>query len=132
MQTINIQNCTDFKDKFFKIIVNGEKHVMRHQFLIIHLSDNKPLKIKAKYFVDSSSEYTFEPNENISLQVFMNQRLLRWTWLAWFVVYIFSMLVIKIHDNLLYASIFLIVMVIFEAFKSKRYFVIKEIKTIDN
>jgi len=129
MQTIKIQNCTVLKDKFFKIIINGEKHIIPYQFLSINIPDDKPFKIKAKYFWYSSAEYTFEPKENISLQILNNRRMMRWTWLGWFVAYTFGMLVMKVFNNFSYLSIFLIVLIIYEIIRSKRYFVLREVKT---
>ena len=73
MKTIEIQNCTDSRDKFFKVFINGEKHVMR--FLIrTQVADDKPFQVKVKYFWRVSRVYTFEPKDNMKLQVFANQR----------------------------------------------------------
>ena len=130
MKTINIQNCTDLRDRFFKVIVNGEKHVIPHQYLTIHVDDDKPFTIKAKYFLSFSSVYTFESKDNISLQIFFNRRLMRWTWLGWIVIYSLGMMVMKFYENIFYAGIiFLLVAVICEIFKNKTYFVIKEVST---
>jgi len=82
MQTVKIENCTEYKDKYFKVIVNGEIHAIHHRFLTIQVADGKPLTIKAKYFWNCSSMYQFEPKENISLQVLMNKRLRKLNWFA--------------------------------------------------
>ena len=126
MQTIKIQNCTDYKDKFFKLIVNGEKHVMPYQ-LTINVDDDKPFKIKAKYFWSFSREYTFEPKDNMSLQIFRNGRAMKWFILVWVVVYIFGMIVMKIYGNIFYAGIILIIALICEIIRGKSYFVIREV-----
>jgi hypothetical protein len=73
MKTIEIQNCTDLKDNSFKVIVNGEKHVVRFLFKT-QVTDGKPFQIKVKYFWKVSRVYTFEPKDNMKLQVFANQR----------------------------------------------------------
>ena len=83
MKTIYIQNCTDNKDSSFKVVVNNETHIMRHQFLRIHVADDQPLEIRAKYIWDGSPKYTFKPEDNMSLQILVNMRMMRfWGLLA--------------------------------------------------
>ena len=71
MKTIEIQNCTEYRDNLFKVFVNGEKHIVRFQSKI-QVADDKPIEIKAKYFWDGSPVYTFEPKDNIALQISKN------------------------------------------------------------
>jgi len=72
MKTIEIQNCTDNRDYQFKVFVNGEKHTVRYQ-TIIQVTDNQPIEIKAKYFWGGSPKYTFDPKDNLLLQICVNQ-----------------------------------------------------------
>jgi hypothetical protein len=76
MKTIKIQNCTDFTDRMFKVFVNGEKHIIDKRFCKFEVADNKPFEIKAKYIWGCSSKYTFEPKDNMLLQIYTNHRLL--------------------------------------------------------
>jgi hypothetical protein len=73
VKTIEIQNCTDSRDKFFKVFINGEKHAMRF-LLRTQVADDKPFQVKVKYFWRVSRVYTFEPKDNMKLQVFVSQR----------------------------------------------------------
>jgi hypothetical protein len=74
MKTIEIQNCTEYRDNLFKVFVNGEKHIVRFQSKI-QVPDDKPFEIKAKYLGGSSPKYVFEPKDNMLLQVLVNQRM---------------------------------------------------------
>jgi hypothetical protein len=75
MQTIKIQNCTEYIDDMMKLYVNGEKHIMNQRFNQIHVEKDKPFKLRAKYIWGGSREYTFEPKENMSLQIVHNHKL---------------------------------------------------------
>ena len=127
MKTIEIQNCTEYRDNLFKVFINGEKHIVRYQSKI-QVSDDKPFKIKAKYLLTASLVYTFEPKDNTSLQILRNRMPKSgWTILAWVIAYIFGVLVMKMFDNIFYAGIFLLVALIYEVFRCKRFFVIREV-----
>jgi len=73
MKTIEIQNCTEYRDNLFKVFVNGEKHVVRYQSKI-QVADDKPFVIRAKYIWGCSPKYTFEPKDNLLLQIHANKR----------------------------------------------------------
>jgi len=75
MKTIEIQNCTEYRDNLFKVFVNGEKHVVRFQSKI-QVPDDKPFEIKAKYIWGGSAKYTFEPKDSMLFQIFINKRLM--------------------------------------------------------
>ena len=75
MKTIEIQNCTDNRDNLFKVFVDGEKHVVLFRTKI-QLSDDKPFEIRAKYFWGGSPKYTFEPKDNMLLQIHFNKRVM--------------------------------------------------------
>ena len=59
----------------FKVFINGKKHVVRYQSKI-QVVDDKTFEIKARYIWGGSPKYTFEPKENMVLQVFVSQRLI--------------------------------------------------------
>ena len=73
MKTISIENGTASKDSMFKVFVNGEKHVVSRLTNKIQVDDEKSFNIRAKYFWDSSPKYTFEPKDNMTLQIFVNR-----------------------------------------------------------
>jgi len=130
MKKIEIQNCTDFKDKFFKLIVNGEKHTIPYQFLTIHIDDDKPFKIKAKYFWNFSQVYTFEPKENMLLQILINRRMMRWSRVGNGVLVVMTMMIMKYFEYSLYAvCMVFFVCAVLGVFINKNYFVIKEVNT---
>ena len=73
MKTIEIQNCTEYRDNTFKVFVNGEKHVVRFQSKV-QVPDDKPFEVRAKYIWGGSPKYTFDPKDNMTLQVYVNKR----------------------------------------------------------
>jgi len=79
MQTIKIQNCTENKDDLFKVIVNDEKHIVNSHFKKIQVNKDKPFKIRMKYIWGGSPEYTFEPKDNMTLQVLLNPKMTKWS-----------------------------------------------------
>ena len=74
VKTIEIQKETKIKSSI-SVIVNGEKHLMRHPSLKIQVVDEKPFEIRVKQGTDSSPVYTFEPKDNMLLQISRNWRL---------------------------------------------------------
>ena len=74
MQTIKIQDCTGYKDITIKLFVNDEKLLVRNMLYNMKVDDDKPFKIRAKYSWYGSHEYTFEPKENMTLQILLNRR----------------------------------------------------------
>ena len=78
MQTIKIQNCTENRDSMMKIFVNGEKHIVSSYINKVQVDKDKPFKIRTKYIWGGSLEYTFEPKDNMTLQILFNQRLSKW------------------------------------------------------
>jgi hypothetical protein len=85
MRTIEIQNCMDFKDSMFKVIVNGKEHVIRNQFLNVQVADDRPFDVKVKYSWGGSSVYTFHPKDNILLRISVNRRMMNWAWILLFI-----------------------------------------------
>ena len=73
MKVIKLQNCTESKDSMFKAFVNGEKHILSRYSNKIQVDDDKPFSIRVRYFWDGSSEYTFEPKDDMVLQVSISQ-----------------------------------------------------------
>ena len=75
MQTIRLQNCTGFEDYWFKIIVNGNEYDMNNHFLTIQVPNDNSYEVKVEYSLDghpttaSSFVYTFNPKENVILQI---------------------------------------------------------------
>ena len=131
MKAIKIQNCTDFKDKFFNLIVNGEMYVMRHKFLTVFIADDKPFEVKVEYLGSSSPVYTFEPKENLSLQVFTNRRLIK-TALVLLIAGMFLGLVIGyFYENARFISfvppIAMSIVPIHQIIRRKKFFVIREV-----
>ena len=125
MKTIEIQNCTDLKDKFFKVFINGEKHAMRFS-LRTQVADEKPFQIKVKYFWNTSPVYMFEPKDNLKLQIFVNRRLLNWNWLGAFLGATSGVMITRFNYSPYVIGIVLLLGVIYSNFLRKRHFVIRE------
>ena len=131
MQTIKIQNCTDFKDKFFKIIINGEEHVMRHQFLTVFMADDKLFEAKVKYFWGGSPVYTFEPKENLLLQISSNRQLIKTSVILLFVGIVLSLAIGFFFENarfIFLPTIAMLIVPIHQHIRRKKFFIIREIK----
>ena len=79
MQTIKIQNCTENRDSMLKVFVNDEKHVVSSHFKKIQVEEDKPFKIRMRYIWGGSPEYTFEPEDNMTLQILFNQKMSNWS-----------------------------------------------------
>jgi len=76
MKTIEIQNwrTTTYKTSELKVFVNDEKYILYHQIHKIQVDSNKNFRIRAKYLLQRSSEYTFEPKDDMVLQILVDQR----------------------------------------------------------
>jgi len=76
MKMIEIQNwrTTSFKTSELKVFVNNEKHILYHQIHKIQVDSNKNFRIRAKYLLQRSSEYTFEPKDDMVLRILVDQR----------------------------------------------------------
>jgi hypothetical protein len=131
MKTIEIQNCTDYRDNMFKIFVNGEKHILRYKSKI-QMPDDKPFEIRARYFWDGSPKYTFEPNDNMVLQVLANQRLMDRYWRLIFFAWILTMVASWVfgsglfHDISFILCLFLLMLLFI--IKRRKTYIIQEIK----
>ena len=126
MQTVKIENCTDHKNDFFKIIVNGEKYVINHEFLTVSVADDKPLNIKAKYFWYNSPIYTFDANENISIQILMNQRLKKWNWLGPFLGAFFCAIAANLPKHgLIYSLGIILLFLVISIIIAKKAYIVK-------
>ena len=60
------------------IVVNGEKHLMRHKSLKIQVTDDEPFEVRAEHNWDSSFLYTFEPKDNMVLQITRDRLFTQW------------------------------------------------------
>ena len=67
MKTIELQKSTDIN--YLSVYINGEKHIMRHQSLKVEVADNKPFEIRVRQGWDGSQKYTFEPKDEMVLQI---------------------------------------------------------------
>jgi hypothetical protein len=133
MKTIEIQNCTHFKDRSLKVIVNEKTHLLRHQFLTIHVADDKLFEIKVKYFWDGSPAYTFEPKNNLSLQISQNQRMINWSLVLLLAGLVLSFVIGYFYENGRFIAFAPIIAPLFVAIyyiiRWKKFFVIKEINS---
>ena len=75
MQTIKVQNCTENKDSMLKVFVNDEKYVVSSYSKEIQVDKDKPFRIRVRYILGGSREYTFKPKDNMTLQILFNQRM---------------------------------------------------------
>ena len=134
MKTIEIQNCTGYRDSMFKVFINGEKHVVRFQ-RNIQVSDNQPFEIKAKYFWGGSPKYKFEPKDNVVLQVSVNQHLRKILFIGLVAVVMKNVVKYDIGYSILNEIIVYILLLSTVAYfiiRRSRAYIIREIKREQN
>ena len=129
MQTLKIQNCTENRDSMMKIFVNGEKHIVSSYDNQVQVAKDKPFKIRTKYIWGGSLEYTFEPKDNMTLQILFNQRLSKWTWNLFLIAMILNIVQMSFLDKgKVFVQIILFLLLIVPVFvRRKRNFIIKEV-----
>ena len=131
MRTINLQNCTDFRDSNLKIIVDGENHVMRHQFLTIQVPDDKSFDVRVKYSWDGSPVYTFNPKEDMVLQISKNRRLINMSCILFIIGLALSFVIVYFFENVRFISsaplIAPMFAIIHQTIRRKKFFVIQEV-----
>jgi len=132
MKTIIIQNCT-FRYGLMKVIINGKEFSVR-KYLIIGMANDKPLKIKAKYDNLFSSLYTFEPKDNMLLQISVNWRLFIKPFIVAAIVLVLSLVLVPLVENnrffplIIVMAMFIMIIPYIEIFnKYKEFFVIQEV-----
>ena len=131
MQTIKIQNCTENRDSMLKVFVNDEKHIVSSYFKKIQVAKDKPFKIRIRYIWGGSPEYTFEPKDNMTLQILFNQRMSNWSGILLTIAMILNIVQMSFIENgkgfvLFICFLFLIVPVFI---RKKRNFIIKEVNS---
>ena len=131
MQTIKIQNCTENSDNMLKVFVNDEKHVISSHFKKIQVDKDKPFKIRMRYIWGGSPEYTFEPKENMTLQIFFNQRMSNGALILLIVAMILNLVQMSFMEKgkgFVLSICFLFLIVPF-FIKRKRSYIIKEVSS---
>jgi len=138
MKTIDLQNCTDIKDHLLKFIVNGKVYTMNHQFLTIHVPDNKPSKIKIEYALDDDYTsfdtfvYTYSPKNNMTLQILRNRRLIKTSFISCITGMALIITIAFLCKNRLFNAFLPVsaplLMMIHHLIKRKKFFVIQEVQ----
>ena len=130
MQTLKIQNCTENRDSMMKIFVNGEKHIVSSYFNKIQVDKDKPFKIRTKYIWGGSLEYTFEPKDNMILQILFNQRLSKWASNLFIIAMVLNIVQMSLDKGKVFVQIIFFLLLIVPVFvRRKRNFIIKEVNT---
>ena len=131
MQIIAIRNSTDIKDKMLKVIVNGEIYIMRYQFLSIQIPDGKSFEVKVKYLGGGSPVYTFNPQDNMVLQVSKNRRLIKTSLILFVLGVVFGVAIMYFFGNFRFISSVSIIAPLFVAIhqtiRRNKSFVIQEV-----
>ena len=131
MKRINLQNNTGFSDKMLKIIVNGEIHIMRPQFLTIQVPDDKSFEIKVKYFGDASPVYTFNSKDNMVFQISKNRRLINTSLFLLITGLFLSFVIMYFYGDVRFISFVSLVapllVAIHQTIFRKKFFVIQEV-----
>ena len=135
MKTIKLEKESKIKGSV-SVIVNGEKHLMRHQSLTIQVADDKPFEVRVKQDWDSSPVYAFEPKDNMSLLISRNWRLTKWVmFLPWaaMTLAIFSQILFESKStDLIFAFSIMFCTFIFFLFRRKNLFVIRKVSSHEN
>ena len=112
MKTIIIQNNVVWTGKNkFKVLVNGEEHIIRDKFLYVDVEDNAPVELKVKHGRwYTSTAYKFERKGNMILQILLNQRMRKRVWfmtLIFVLIFFASIIFIECFFEVKRASSFL-------------------------
>jgi len=130
MKTIEIQRETKIKHSI-DVVVNKERHVMRHQSLKIQVEDDKPFKVRVKCITDGSRVYTFEPKDVMVLQISIN-----WRPIIWSAILLFTVMILAIVAKFMFESKLISIIqavsimfcpLIFYLIRWKKFFAIKEV-----
>ena len=129
MQTIKIQNCTENRDDLFKVFVNDEKHIVNSHFKKIQVNKDKPFKIRMKYIWGGSPEYTFEPKDNMTLQVLLNPKMTKWSGILLIIAMILNLGQMFFIENgkVFVLSICFLFLIVPIFVRRKRGFIIEEV-----
>ena len=130
MKTIEIQRETKIKHSI-DVVVNKERHVMRHQSLKIQVEDDKPFEVRVKRITDGSRVYTFEPKDVMVLQISINWRPILWSAILLFTVMILAIVAKFMFESKLISIIqavsIMFCPLIFYLIRWKKFFAIKEV-----
>ena len=128
MKTIEFQKESKIKNSIY-LIVDGKKHIMRHQTLRIQVDDEKSFMMSVKHGWDSSHLYAFETKDDMVLHISRNWQLTKLSRFFSFVA-IFSILIPSFFGKGLASYIItgsiLLSPLIFYIIKRKEYFYIQE------
>jgi len=128
MKTIEIQKDTNLKSNVF-VIVNGKKHLMRHPSLKVQVPDDKPFELRVKQSWDGSPVYTFEPKDNMVLQILRNRRLTLFiaflSPVAMFLAFVVYFLNPNKLTSIIFAVCILLFPMIFYLIRRKKIFTVK-------
>jgi hypothetical protein len=131
MKILKIQNTTNFKDRTFKVFINGEKHIVDKHFRTFQVPDDKPFEIKARYIWGGSLKYTFEPKDDMVLQVSWNEKFLNMFWGLALGALLLGMAVGWFFEFGLFfgsSSTYSVAFIFYLIFIRKKMYVIREIK----
>jgi len=98
MKTIEMQREAKIKHSI-DVVVNKERHVMRHQSLKIQVEEDKPFEVRVKRITDGSRVYTFEPKDDMVLQIAIN-----WRPILWCAILLFTVMILAIVAKFLFES----------------------------
>ena len=76
MKTVNIKNGLFWNGtQKFRVIINGEEHIMKTHDLDVEVDENAPLEISVKRGWRYSPTYSFEPKDNLLLRITENRQI---------------------------------------------------------
>ena len=131
MKTINIQNCTENRGKMFSVIINETKYSLRRQFLTVLVDDDKPFKIKVKYFCNASPEYLFMPKENMSLQISKNRKTINTSIVLFIAGMVLALAIGYFYENIRFKTFVPIIgplfLALYTTIRRKNFFTVKEV-----
>ena len=76
MKTIIIRNGLFWSGlQKFRVVVNGEEHIMKTQLMNVDIVENESFEIKIKRGWRYSPAYSFEPKDNVLIQISENRQI---------------------------------------------------------
>ena len=129
MKMIEFQKEPRIIDSIY-VIVNGDKHLMRHQSLKVQVVDGKPFEVRVKQTWDGSPVYKFEPKDEMVLQISQNRQLMRWCRIfsiaAMAVAFVIHFVLLNSLTSVIFAGVILFSPMIYFIIRRKKIFIIQK------
>ena len=133
MKTIKIQKSGDVQESIY-LIINGKTHYMRHQSFRFQVEEGERFEVRVKEFLVGSPKYTFEPKDDMELQITTNNRFVNKVAILSFLVMALAFLAFLFLIDRSFISFLSLIgilpLAIYHFVRIKWFFIVQEIKNV--